>query len=67
MKWISIEDELPEIEKTVLVYCFHEYYDGKDHFIDMGYRNQSGIYDVHGSPVQPEITHWMALPEIPKN
>lgn len=60
-KWISVTDELPKQYKTVIVWTkFKEIgeaeYDGK-HFVWM---DDDGCYDIAFA------THWMSLPEPPK-
>ena len=52
MEWISTKDRLPELEKEVLVYdSFGNMYIG---LITDGWK---GLY----------VTHWMPLPEPPKD
>ena len=72
MEWIKTEDDLPETQESVLVFCgksmrvgscvlgrwilsgsFHEY-DESDEDWD---------YDC----VYLNVTHWMPLPELPKD
>ena len=67
-QWISVEDRLPDENKNVIVFandivsgfvetaCYYvcpEYLTG-------GWREESG------DPYEPIITHWMNLPEPPK-
>lgn len=57
-KWISVKDELPAINKNVLINSLQDgvtvgYYDSRVWF------NISEVWAV-------EATHWMPLPEPPK-
>lgn len=78
MKWISIADEMPEIDETVLVsdgesVCIGFYgtcteYNSEKFKRGFGdYTGFCGInfgYDGEAGPY-PEVTHWMPLPEPP--
>ena len=103
MKWISVQDRLPENEKTVLIAvrrkwynCPSKYYnfvtkafytDGKhiteesNYVWDFGYFQYDEEKDAYVIPegwwesvdyseefgeVDDEVTHWMELPELPK-
>ncbi len=65
MTWVAVEDGLPEDAGKCLIILTnpnHDYYD-----IDFGsYSNKSwGI--GHGSLIDNEfVTHWMPLPDLPK-
>ena len=63
-QWRSVEDELPEIDKEVVVIYSHAltpsciekaiaYFDGED------------WYTTDGTHIRP--THWMSIPELPKS
>lgn len=60
-KWISVEDGLPETFESVIVLTKHEmlicHHDGDEWVIN--YDGEYAGYDY-------EITHWMPLPELPK-
>lgn len=64
-QWISVKDNLPEIRTPVLT-CdeytkeiFVAWRDPCDEFL--------GMYDwVKGDRLLGQVTHWMALPEAPK-
>lgn len=60
-KWISVEDRLPETFESVIVLAKHEmlicHHDGDEWVIN--YDGEYAGYDY-------EITHWMPLPESPK-
>lgn len=65
MEWISVKDRLPSIGENVLVY--------DERFIDisigyisdfLNYR-KTWIVDC-GESVSDTVTHWMPLPEPPK-
>lgn len=64
-EWISVREKLPELFRGVLAYCpkrqnIYELYlnlRGEWHFFDM---------TVAGALLDEEVTHWMPLPEPPK-
>jgi hypothetical protein len=62
MKWISVEDDLPECDVTVLVY-----YGEPDVAFELDYMDfdsDTGIeYWVNSGD---GVTHWMQLPEPPE-
>ncbi len=67
--WISVNDRLPNSNKKVLVYCKNE----RDEYVGVGYyRNWMGKYWFDSENKEPfevcgyEVTHWMPLPEPPK-
>lgn len=70
-KWISVKDRLPEDNLNVLVYAIGN---NKNSVIAMtGYTHNMYGYNIEGwrSPWQYffyeyKITHWMPLPEAPK-
>ena len=59
MSWISVEDELPAIDSTIMVY------------IDKNHRSHNPIhyafckYTKYGFDLS-RVTHWQPLPEPPK-
>lgn len=71
MKWISVKDRLPEIGQEVIVYCpsckrkvtalcrLIRYEEAVNFYWDNSY----GGSNIH---VQDAVTHWMPLPEAPK-
>lgn len=58
-EWISVKDRLPEVEERVLVYSYE---DGINFGYFLGYEDGFFIDCVY--PNEP--THWMPLPEPPK-
>lgn len=62
MKWISVKDEMPNDERSFLVYCVYHackecdvaYLGDDDRFLD----------EKYNTPLP--VTHWMSLPEPPK-
>lgn len=65
-EWISVKDRLPESTDLYLVSAVHRYNKAD------GYRSiQVRLYfkdddDWHGLHDLYEVTHWMPLPEAPK-
>jgi hypothetical protein len=64
MQWISVKDRLPEVDEVYIgsdgTYVFPIYYLAKSTF-----RNGS-LWSWEGESY-PEVTHWMPLPEPPKD
>jgi len=58
MEWISIKDKLPEINEEVLVM-------DRD-FMDFAYYNSEGQWIDREFIDLDDVTHWMPLPEPPK-
>lgn len=61
-KWISVEDKLPEEEGGYLVYWLSEGFSHAWHRVSVCYFVEDRF--ASGSLKQP--THWMPLPEPPK-
>lgn len=57
MKWISVEDRLPERFNRVLVYR-------KGGKVEQGFRDVGDWWKIYGTRTK-HITHWMPLPEPP--
>ena len=57
-KWISVNDRLPEDDDDVLILIY-----GK--IIGVGYRI-NGKWKSQAMVKAPVVTHWMPLPEMPK-
>ena len=63
MEWTSVKDRLPEKDKYV--FCYSNKYGGT---MFIGYRGwYSGEWIEGGSLHIGDVTHWMQLPEAPKN
>ncbi len=60
MEWISVKEKLPEHGKHVLCHVKANY-TGGNFCVVLFQRN--GIWDNYNSVV----THWMSLPELPKD
>lgn len=60
--WISVEDELPQIGKDVLVLRK----DGSIHEAHQCNEEIAMWWSVDGYPLKNNITHWMPLPQAPK-
>ena len=58
--WISVEERLPEPEKEVIILAKNKYID-IDHLTDDG---EGGYYWWRSD--DDKITHWMPIPELPK-
>ena len=74
--WISVKDRLPECEKEVLIVTDNGiittamYEDGKMSTDDSAWNWWEYRYynsdDVYNNCVDDKVTHWMPLPEPPK-
>ena len=66
-KWISVEERLPELYTSVLVYQTSP--NKVINFISIGHLEEDSdgnfAWDTFGSP-KNIITHWMSLPEVPE-
>lgn len=60
MDWISVEDELPEEFRPVLVQL-----EGNDPFYCVARFNKRWELLYDGCMISQPITHWMPLPEPP--
>lgn len=78
MEWISVKDRLPEPEVFVLVYDeffisgdVHQNNKSYGHHrvpgVRLGYLFESGNFRSEGVNGNCKITHWMPLPEPPKD
>lgn len=59
MDWISVRDRLPEQEEYVAVY------DAADGCVSVAYTFE-GWWRTDGDADPEQVTHWMPLPEPPK-
>lgn len=77
MEWISVKDRLPKKDGTYLVYTTHDYIDIAKYATnllkvdkyDFAGEKRSGWFDYDGEwgfYEMDNITHWMSLPESPK-
>ncbi len=62
MTWINVKEKLPKINQRVLVYQKDGVHGGYP--IDIEYRDSLDFWSDQG--IYSEITHWMPLPEAPK-
>lgn len=60
MKWISVKDKLPNKKQEVI--CF----DGKEVFSGVEYSEKYGFTWIDLGYTPNDITHWMPLPDPPK-
>lgn len=63
MEWIKIENQLPELNKKVLIYLSHGTIKVDERYKSL-YKNQIGAW--RNTYPDKNITHWMPLPEPPK-
>lgn len=71
-KWISVKDKLPPIDKRVVIYNEGKKETGLGYIDKYNEDNVSKkhIYpnwNIYGGYGLSKITHWMPLPEPPKN
>ena len=64
MKWISIEDELPD--KEVICGNFKQYTYGYGEMI-IGWYSSKLHYAENEVQILENVTHWMPLPEPPED
>lgn len=76
MEWISVKDRLPELEKAAISsdpFYSNDYlcFDGKIMFVAFRYRSGKNEYFRCSTGDEydevGEITHWMPLPNAPKD
>ena len=60
MEWISVKDELPWIQDNYLVHLLNGH-------ICIGYWMSEDFWSTGYYTNKLEVTHWMCLPEAPKN
>lgn len=60
--WISVQDKLPPLGQTVIVY---REYAGGEVKVEQGCRDLDGWWRVYGTRTK-RITHWMPLPQPPQ-
>lgn len=73
MEWINVKDKLPNINKVLAIYksdkntMYNMRADGwfRDTIYSCRYENEIFTIESHGPLFQP--THWMIMPEAPKD
>ena len=60
--WISVQDKLPPLGQTVIVYREYAWGEVK---VEQGCRDLNGWWRVYGTRTK-QITHWMPLPQPPQ-
>jgi hypothetical protein len=64
MKWIRVEDKLPELQTFVIGYVVNLYGRGKNYVSEVYFSgHQKWLIEENYECV---VTHWMPLPEPPK-
>lgn len=71
MEWISVKDKLPEVDVPVLI-AYKGYNTGEVHNDGVAAVDQNGTWGwwdggYAEETVVVEVTHWMPLPESPKD
>lgn len=61
MRWRSVKDELPAIGERVIVYC--ESQGVQNCYLDI---KRQWCFNYDSQKAYLNITHWMSLPEPPK-
>ena len=67
-QWISVEDRLPDENKNVIVFAndiVSSFVETACYYVCPEYLH-GGWSEENGDPYEPIITHWMNLPEPPK-
>lgn len=65
-KWISVKDELPEINQDVLICRGHRTGDIISLYTYIGHDEWEDEYGYWSRTDDEGITHWMPLPEPPE-
>ena len=65
-KWISVEDRLPKLEKHKISKVVLAWSQEHGRCFTFRYDNGNGERWFSGEVEQPDFTHWMPLPEPPK-
>lgn len=66
-EWISVEERLPELDEDVL--CFYRGWRGECGYTVGSVQSWNGMWGLEVDPDDyglDEVTHWMPLPEAPK-
>ena len=71
MDWVSVKDRLPEKGNDVLIYTFGKVYVGdylhvKVRDCAVGWWTNTADVPKRYIKYQDKVTHWMPLPDIPK-
>ena len=61
MEWISVKDKMPQPDKYVLGYCSY----GEDNYEVVCWSSRYNEFH-HGLGYSMPVSHWMPLPEPPK-
>lgn len=66
MDWISVEDALPEREQGFVLVCVDFHQPRTQRKVLLAWC-EDGIWRTENGRMRPhwEVTHWMALPEMP--
>ena len=66
MKWISVKDRMPTKYTRVLCFYGKYYIDVMEYWYDDDITGKPQFFNVPSPPVD-DVTHWMVLPEPPKD
>jgi len=76
MKWIKVEDKLPEVDKWVLCFLPNIHFHGElilsmklyfHEWLEKGEIKKMPMFsNIDRSWRLSDVTHWMPLPEVPK-
>jgi hypothetical protein len=65
MEWISVKDRLPEIGQSIIFFCVDHIRAGK-YYATFSDNSDLGFYDLCCNYDFDNVTHWMPIPQFPK-
>ena len=66
MKWISINERLPEKDGSYLVWAPESFPKNSRCVVSEFYNDNNKFYSESGEYVMSDVTHWCNLPDDPK-
>lgn len=71
MEWVSLEELLPLVEQRCLytdgkLVCLGKWYEYQDNPKEGEFENQEAYWSINDDKLFSKATHWMPLPEPPK-